>query len=77
MLTPPVDAAQLVRQSGQVGNLLLNFGEVFGADPVDLVAGLVLLRGQAQQIPHLIEREPQIPAPADEAQPVQVIRPRR
>jgi hypothetical protein len=57
------------------GNLLFDFGQVLGTDPVDLGTGLFLLRGQAQQIPHLIEREPQIPAPANEAQPVQVIHP--
>jgi len=37
---------------------------VFDADAVDLGAWLVLLRRQLQQVPHLIEREPQIPAPA-------------
>ena len=46
-----------------------------GADPVDLGTRLILLRGQAQQVPDLIERESQIPAPANEAQPMQVIRP--
>jgi hypothetical protein len=74
-LTPPIYAAQLVGQAGQVGNLLFDFGQVLGADPVNLNAGLILLRGQAQQIPHLIEAEPQIPASADEAQPVQMIGP--
>lgn len=37
---------------------------MFDADAVDLGAWLVLLRRQLQQVPHLIEREPQIPAPA-------------
>ena len=77
VLAPPIYAAQLVGQPRQVGNLLFDCGQVLGADPVDLGAGLILLRGQAQQFPHLIEGEPQIPAPANEAQPVQVIRPRR
>ena len=67
------DQAQLasVRRQGdatpgpRLGEIVTERLKVFGADPVDLGTGLILLRGKAQQIPHLIEREPQIPAPAD------------
>jgi hypothetical protein len=61
VLTPPNYAAQLVVQPGQVGNLLFDCGQVLGTDPFDLGAGLILLRGQAKQFPHLIEGEPKIP----------------
>ena len=37
-------------------------------DPVDTRALLSALFGKLQQIPHFIEREPQVPAAADEAE---------
>src|SRR5262245_13007523 len=52
----------------EIGHLPADLSEVLHGDALDLRAGVSPSVDEAQEHPDLVEREPELPAPADEAQ---------
>jgi len=68
------DAAQLGGKALQVGQLALNDFKVPLCNPAHFRAGRGIFGREAEEVAHLIEREAQIPAPANKAKPLRVVR---
>src|SRR5258707_3064129 len=75
MAAPVDDVAQLRSESGQIGNLALDFGQMSARDEIDRAAIASPLVGETEQRPDLFDAEAQIARAPHETQPVQMLRP--
>src|SRR5215207_1350474 len=64
-----VQAAQFCRQPTKVRHLALDLCEMRSGETIYVRAVLLLAGRQPQQVANLVEREPEVAAPADEAEP--------
>src|SRR3954454_21452148 len=71
---PADQLGQLAAQRVQVGDLALDLGQVLPGDGVHRLARAVAIIGEVEQLTYLLQREPEVARPPDEAQPVQVRR---
>ena len=62
------DAIEFVAQRLKIGDFAVHLGQMLVRDRVHRPAGAITLIGKPDQLPHLFDREAEMPGAADEAE---------